>query len=111
MMIDAPFMAVSRDAGTRHGSPLKAVPLSSFTLSETTGLPREATGVEALFAGVPPVYRCVTLRARRATSIGGLPGPTSTVGSGRNTCTSSSTLYVSGFAAPMSRWNPASPVA
>lgn len=69
MMIDAPFMAVSRDAGTRHGSPLKAVPLSSFTLSETTGLPREATGVEALFAGVPPVYRCVTLRAQAVSSV------------------------------------------
>lgn len=65
-MSDSPLVMLAAGRGTEA---LKAVPLSSFTLSEMTGRPTESLSVEALFAQVPVVYRCVTLRAQALSSV------------------------------------------
>ena len=64
-MTDGAMVAL---AAGRDGA-LKAVPLSSWALSEMTGRPTESLSVEALFAQVPVVYRCVTLRAQALSSV------------------------------------------
>lgn len=64
-MTDGALMTLT----TGRGGAIKAVPLSSFTLSETTGRPTATLSVESLFAQLPVVYRCVSLRAQAVSSV------------------------------------------
>lgn len=53
----------------RGDNSVKAVPLSTFTASETTGLPRGAVDVHTVYQQTPAVYRCVTARAHAVSRV------------------------------------------
>ena len=66
-MIDlAPGMAYV----VRGDNSVKSIPLSSYTLSERTGLPLDAAvSAQTIYNTVPAVYRCISLRAQAVSRV------------------------------------------
>jgi HK97 family phage portal protein len=64
-MSDSPVVMLA----ARRGAAVKAVPLSGWIPSEMEGRSSATASVERLFAEVPAVYRCVTLRAEAVSSV------------------------------------------